>query len=1028
MRNQILFLLALWVLVLSACGQDAPVNTPEPAAPTPGETLQATATNPIPPLETAVPPVAAETSEHPGPHALGDMVFHQGLGMVVMVNGGEDNRLWGWDGAMWHVVGDEGPNGRTSGGLAYDPQRNKLVFYGGRSITTTNCIADTWEWDTQGWQQLDVSGPDACSHFTLEYDHVLGKVLLFGGGDAETNSFTDMWSWDGREWEQLDSQTPAARFHAMSAADGEHGSIFLIGGFDINNQMVDEMWAWDGAAWEQLDIPRPPALSHARMVFDSNRVQLVLFGGSTRSRIPLDLQDETWILTDGVWQQADVDGPAPSPRGGQMMAYDPVRDRVVLFGGFDAANRELADTWEWNGNSWICVDECDAVSLTPAAAQDTGVYLYQNNPQRNGAYDYPGIRSQAGVHWQTTLGGGTFGSPLFADGRLYICGDNSVYILDSQTGEQTTVLNGIGLPFSALAIAGDLLIGGSQPEKLVAYNLAEQSLAWEVETEGSIYNSPLIIGETVYAVSERAAYALNLQTGQLIWQLEIGNHRGFVGSPAYEDGVLFVGVGEKFLAVDVESAEIRWQLERDTWFYSTALANGMVYVGSDDGRFYAVDQQTGAEFWKSEQAGTGWSAPVISGDIVIVGNIDQNLYAFEALTGEERWHFETEDWATTDPVVSGGVVYVGVGNHDNREGPRPLYAIDAASGQELWQFMADSRLMTAAALGTDKVFAVTIGGTVYALGESDSQPAAELEAGQWSAMVYHEALEQIVLVNGGPEFGKAADEPLELWGWDGQGWNLIDNSGPPWRNWAGVAYDSARDVIVVHGGLQSNNRFDETWEWDGQGWTLHDGTAPGGREGAGMVYDSARERVVLFGGAIEGPEIVGDTWEWDGQSWEQVADSGPAARFPAGVGYDPVRQQVLIYGGHDVRTSEDIPFFNDSWVWDGASWQELPLTEPNPGIRVATSFVFDPAREQILMFGGSGLEEFVSDLWAWDGMEWTLIAEETGMPLRSGFNIVVYDPARDIFVLFGGVDRPGGEVVNETWEWDREVWSCIAGC
>jgi hypothetical protein len=137
---------------------------------------------------------------------------------------------------------------------------------------------------------------------------------------------------------------------------------------------------------------------------------------------------------------------------------------------------------------------------------------------------------------------------------------------------------------------------------------------------------------------------------------------------------------------------------------------------------------------------------------------------------------------------------------------------------------------------------------------------------------------------------------------------------------------------------------------------------------------------------------------------------------------------MLIYGGHDVRTSEDIPFFDDSWTWDGEIWRELLLTGPHPGIRVATSFVFDPIRQQLLMFGGAGLENFHSDLWAWDGSQWNLLAEDTGMPLRSGFNIVAYDASRDVFVLFGGVDRPGGQVVDETWEWDRETWTCAAGC
>src|SRR5215207_2270748 len=53
---------------------------------------------------------------------------------------------------------------------------------------------------------------------------------------------------------------------------------------------------------------------------------------------------------------------------------------------------------------------------------------------------------------------------------------------------------------------------------------------------------------------------------------------------------------------------------------------------------------------------------------------------------------------------------------------------------------------------------------------SENSPA--LEAGQWTYIFYHEGLKQVLLVNGEPEQGKPADEPLELWGWNGMQWSL----------------------------------------------------------------------------------------------------------------------------------------------------------------------------------------------------------------------------------------------------------------
>lgn len=301
------------------------------------------------------------------------------------------------------------------------------------------------------------------------------------------------------------------------------------------------------------------------------------------------------------------------------------------------------------------------------------------------------------------------------------------------------------------------------------------------------------------------------------------------------------------------------------------------------------------------------------------------------------------------------------------------------------------------------------------------------EAGQWSFVFYHEGLEQVVLVNGGPERGKPAEEPVEIWGWDGTQWSLIvaDENGPVWRNWPAIAYDTARDVLVIHGGLQSGADFDETWEWDGQTWTKFEGSGPGAREGALMAYDAARGTMILFGGATPDMKIHGDTWAWDGESWTLVSEMGPAPRFPGGMAYDAVRNVVLMYSGHFADPNGDAIDYDDLWAWNGSSWQEIPVDGLTPDHRTHAGFLFDPLTERILLIG-SGSETFLSDVWAWDGTGWEEIPA-SNPPARSGLN-VAYDPTRDRFVLFGGVDRPGGKALDDTWEWDRETWVCVHNC
>jgi hypothetical protein len=257
---------------------------------------------------------------------------------------------------------------------------------------------------------------------------------------------------------------------------------------------------------------------------------------------------------------------------------------------------------------------------------------------------------------------------------------------------------------------------------------------------------------------------------------------------------------------------------------------------------------------------------------------------------------------------------------------------------------------------------------------ASSTPQTEqraLVAGQWSTLIYHETLQKVILINGGPERGKPKDDPLELWTWDGSNWSLLsaDEDGPTWRNWPGVAYVTTRDVLVIHGGIQSaGTTFDETWEWDGQMWTKFTGTSPGGREGALMAYDSAREKTILFGGAMD-MQVLGDTWLWDGAQWTKVSTQGPPPRFPGGLVYDAARHEVLMYSGHFAEATGAFTDYDDLWAWDGISWREIIQNEPTPGHRTHQAMAFDPDTESVLLFG-SGSETFLGDVWAWDGTQW----------------------------------------------------------
>jgi outer membrane protein assembly factor BamB len=70
---------------------------------------------------------------------------------------------------------------------------------------------------------------------------------------------------------------------------------------------------------------------------------------------------------------------------------------------------------------------------------------------------------------------------------------------------------------------------------------------------------------------------------------------------------------------------------------SPAVANGVVYVGSDDHNIYALDARTGAKLWSySNTAGFPiLSSPVVVNGVVYVGAEGSILYAFSLQHGRK---------------------------------------------------------------------------------------------------------------------------------------------------------------------------------------------------------------------------------------------------------------------------------------------------------------------------------------------------------------------------------------------------------
>jgi outer membrane protein assembly factor BamB len=58
------------------------------------------------------------------------------------------------------------------------------------------------------------------------------------------------------------------------------------------------------------------------------------------------------------------------------------------------------------------------------------------------------------------------------------------------------------------------------------------------------------------------------------------------------------------------------------------VANGVVYVGSFDGKVYAFDASNGQQLWSGATGGPIDSSPTVANGVVYIGSSDYNVYAF----------------------------------------------------------------------------------------------------------------------------------------------------------------------------------------------------------------------------------------------------------------------------------------------------------------------------------------------------------------------------------------------------------------
>lgn len=216
---------------------------------------------------------------------------------------------------------------------------------------------------------------------------------------------------------------------------------------------------------------------------------------------------------------------------------------------------------------------------------------------------------------------------------------------------------------------------------------------------------------------------------RLLWTFETEGgeaHGSIRGSAAIADGmVYFTSRDGRVYALDAENGSLIWYYQTGSMWGagkapSPTVADGRVYVGSWDNYFYALDAGNGELVWKFNVYRPGELygvnvAPVVIRGRVYVGSWNGYFYCLNAENGGLIWSYSDGNGkmghvGDSSPAIADGVVYFGTeagsgeNKKDNFDYTGWVYALNIENGDLIWEFPIGDEIGSSPTVVNDRVY------------------------------------------------------------------------------------------------------------------------------------------------------------------------------------------------------------------------------------------------------------------------------------------------------------------------------------
>ncbi len=263
-------------------------------------------------------------------------------------------------------------------------------------------------------------------------------------------------------------------------------------------------------------------------------------------------------------------------------------------------------------------------------------------------------------------------SPTYNNGTVYI-GDlgGVLHAINASDGKGLWTFKTGSEIKSSPVVVGDRVLIGSYDENLYCVSTRNGSVIWKFKTNGPVHSTPGIFsGMALFAGCDEMFRAIRIADGKEMFSVSSDAYTG--ASPAIRGNSAFYGTfNNEVLMVSLTAHRVGWRYEhpqrkfpyyssvavtttslvvggrdklvhgisltgKGIWNFATrarvesspAIADGRVFVGSNDGRFYVLNLSNGAKVWEFNAGAPLSASPAIAKGRIVIGSQDGRLYCF----------------------------------------------------------------------------------------------------------------------------------------------------------------------------------------------------------------------------------------------------------------------------------------------------------------------------------------------------------------------------------------------------------------